>query len=257
MSISITAVVLTKNEEKNIGDCIKSLSSFDEILIIDDYSKDKTIGIIEGLKNKKVRIIQHALNGDFSQARNLGLKKAHNEWVMFIDADERVSDSLAYEISNAVYQSTDLRLGKKNGFYIKRKDFMWGRELEYGESGIKILRLVKKNEGKWEGKVHEVLKVKGKVGSLNNYLIHFPHTKISDFLKEINFYTDIRAENLYSKKVRVYWWSIISYPLGKFMVNYLFKKGFLDGMPGFVHALIMSLHSFLARGKLYLMWDKS
>lgn len=256
MSVSVTAIILTKNEEENIRDCIKSLSFCDEILIIDDYSTDQTLKIIDGLKNNKIRLIKHHLNEDFSYSRNLGLKEAKNEWILFVDADERVSDPLAFEISNAIYQSTDLRLGMKNGFYIKRKDFMWGKTLKYGESGIKILRLVKKNEGKWEGKVHEVLKVKGKVGSLNNYLIHFPHVQIADFLREINFYTDIRAEDLYSKKVKVYWWSIIIYSLGKFIVNFLFKRGFLDGLPGFVHALIMSFHSFLVRGKLYLLWNK-
>ena len=169
-----------------------------------------------------------------------------------MDADERVSSSLAFEISNAIIFSSEF-----NGFYIKRRDVMWKKELKYGESGnMHLLRLGKKGVGKWEGKVHEEWEVKGNIGKLKNPIMHFPHKTFQEFLKEINFYTTVRAEELYKKGAKANFLSILLYPLGKFLFNFLLKLGFIDGMPGLIVALAMSFHSFLVRGKLWLLWQK-
>lgn len=256
MSQLITAIILAKNEEKYIDRCIKSLSFCDEILVIDDYSTDATIEIIKRLNNKKIKVIQHSLNNNFSQARNFGLIKAQNEWILFIDADERVSEALAYEVSNAISNWTHGIENEYKGFYIRRFDFIWGKELKNGESGITLLRLGKKNAGNWEGEVHEEWKIKGKLGLLRNSIIHYPHQTVAEFLQEINLYTTIRAQELYDKKIRPYWWTIIIYPMNKFLINFFFKRGYLDGIQGLVFAIIMSFHSFLVRGKLWLMWNK-
>lgn len=246
----ISAVILTKNEEGNIADCLESLKWCDEIIVIDDNSEDETS---ELAKKMGASVYLHSLNNDFSQQRNFGLSKAKNDWVLFVDADERVTEALASEIKNQILKIKN----NYNGFYIKRKDFIWGRELKHGETGnIKLLRLAKKGAGKWEGKVHEEWKVQGKIGQLNNPLLHYSHQSMTDFLKEINFYTDIRARELYEKGVKVNFFSIIVYPKAKFFVNYFFKLGFLDGIPGFIFALVMSFHSFLARGKLWLIWQE-
>src|SRR3989338_3704487 len=131
----ISAVILTKNEKKNIKDCLQSLNWCDEIIVIDDDSEDKTVEIVKNLKlktqnyNSKLKIYKRSLNNDFSSQRNFGLSKAIGDWVLFIDADERVSKALALEISNLKSQISNL-----NGFYIRRRDFMWGRELRYGEA---------------------------------------------------------------------------------------------------------------------------
>ncbi|MBI4089150.1 MAG: hypothetical protein HY424_00405, partial [Candidatus Levybacteria bacterium] len=108
------------------------------------------------------------------------------------------------------------------------------------------------DSGLWKGKAHERWVVEGHLGILNNHLLHFPHQTIENFLEEINFYTDIRASELVSNHIKVYFWSIFLYPLGKFLVNYILKRGFMDGTAGLVFALIMSFHSFLIRGKLWL-----
>lgn len=257
MLLLISAVVLVKNEEKSIDKCIKSLDFCDEILIIDDYSKDKTVESIVKLNNQKVKIIPYSLDNDFSKARNFGLSQAKGEWVLFIDADEIVSDALAFEISNAIHQLTDQSLSENSGYYIKRKDLMWGKMLNYGEAGdMDLLRLAKKSAGEWQGKVHEKWEIAGKAGRLKNYVIHYPHQTVGEFINEINYYTDIRAQELYLKKVKTNWWSIIVYPCAKFVNNYIFKKGFLDGERGLIVALAMSFHSFLVRGKLWAMRDK-
>lgn len=246
----ISAVVLTKNEEKNIEKCLENLSWCDEIIVVDDDSQDKTVDIA---RKKGAKVYIHRLEHDFAAQRNFGLEKAKNDWVLFIDADERVSQALWYEIMARL----NTPFSPYVGYYLKREDVMWGKKLQYGETGnIKILRLAKKGAGSWKGKVHEVWKVKGKTDVLQKPLTHYPHQTVKEFLQEINYYSDLRAEELRKKKVRVSWFTILLYPKAKFVLNYLFKGGFLDGTPGLVFAFMMSLHSFLVRGKLWLLWQK-
>lgn len=241
----ISAVVLTKNEEDNIRDCLQGLSWCDEIIIIDDNSTDRTIKIAE---KANANIYVHPLRGDFSQQRNYGLDKAKGDWVLFVDADERVTPALWYE----VMQHTNSSIDSSDGFFIRRVDFMWGRKLMHGETGnIKLLRLAKKNAGKWDGTVHEQWKINGKTITLKNELMHYPHPDVTSFLKEINYYTELRARELHNKKVGVLLPAIILYPVSKFIVNYIIKLGFLDGIPGLISAFMMSFHSFLVRGKLW------
>lgn len=244
----ISAIILTKNEEKNIVDCIQSVEWCDEIIVIDDYSIDKTIDIIEKSQNRKVDVYKHHLNNDFSFQRNFALEKAKYEWVLFVDADERISNSLEFEILNMINATVE----NFQGFYIKRRDILWRKELRFGETGnSKLLRLGKKDSGKWIGLVHEEWKIGGKIGELRNPLMHYPHQKFYEFLNEVNYYTDIRAKELVDKKVKVSLWQIIIYPSAKFLQNYVFRLGFLDGLRGLIVAVMMSLHSFLVRGKIW------
>jgi len=241
----ISAVVLTKNEEKNIVDCLESLSWCDEIIIVDDDSEDRTAEIS---KKFSAKVFIRNLNSDFSKQRNYGLEKANGDWILFIDADERVSKKLKEEIESKIKND------KSSGYLIKRTDTIWGRKLKYGETGnIVLLRLARKNNGKWEGKVHEEWKIEGKIDILKSHLDHYPHPTISEFLKDINYYTDLRAKELFEKGVRSDFISILFYPVTKFLSNYFLKLGLLDGLQGLVFAIMMSFHSFLVRGKLWIL----
>ncbi len=250
--LGISAIILTKNEEKNIVDCLESLSFVDEIIVIDDYSKDRTTEVAENF-NPRIKIFQRALGGNFSEQRNFGLSKAKKEWVLFIDADERISSGLKEEITNFI-KSDDQTF---QGFELERRDILWGKQLKHGETGnIKIIRFAKKNAGKWTGKVHEIWNIKEQIGTLKMPLYHYPHQSIEEFLREINFYTDLRAKELYEKNVRVNFLKIIFYPKAKFLLNYFLKLGFWDGVEGLIFAIMMSFHSFLVRGKLWMLWQK-
>lgn len=246
--MKISAIIITKNEEKNIEACLHSLQWCDEIIVIDDNSTDKTVSLSE---KHNAKVYAHDLANNFSAQRNFGLEKAHGEWILFIDADERVSETLASEIQAVI------REANFSGFYIPRLDSMWGKVLRHGETGnMRLLRLAKKNAGKWTGSVHETWYVSGNVSTLKHPLMHYPHQTLTEFLQEINFYTTLRAEELYKQRVPASFWQIIAYPKAKFLQNYIFKQGFRDGMPGIVFALCMSLHSFLVRGKLWQLWQK-
>lgn len=244
----LSAVVLTKNEEKNIKKCLESLSFCDEVLVIDDYSSDK---IVQLAKSQGAKVFKQVLRGDFAAQRNFGLSKARGEWVLFVDADEIVSSALAEEIASNIQHPTS----STNGFYFRRKDKFLGRWLKYGEtSHVRLLRLGRKNAGKWQGKVHEIWQVKGKKKTLKNPLLHKRDLTTGQFLARLNFYSSIRAEQLYQQGIKTNIFLVTLYPLAKFFQNYFFHLGFLDGTCGFIFAMMMSLHSFLVRGKLWMMW---
>ncbi|HEX8965971.1 MAG TPA: glycosyltransferase family 2 protein [Patescibacteria group bacterium] len=245
----ITAVILTKNEGKNIETCIKSLQWCSEVVVLDDYSVDNTVAIAKKLGAK---VIKEKLHNDFSMQRNIALSFVSNEWVLFVDADEEVSRILADEIKKKILTENEI-----NGYYIKRQDTLWNKKLHFGENkDAWLLRLGKTGKGKWKGKVHETWEIKSPVGYLENVLDHYPHQTIKEFFEEINFYTTLRSEELYNNKIKTSWLQILFYTKGKFFQNYIIKLGFFDGIRGFISAVIMAYHSYLVRAKLWLLWNK-
>lgn len=256
--MKISAIILTKNEEKNLERCLNSLSFADEIIIIDDYSHDKTKELANRFKKKlNVLFLQKRLEDDFSRQRNFGLKKAKNQWVLFIDADEEISPSLFKEIDSLIPED------EITGYYLKRRDFLWGREVRFGEiNKIRnkgILRLVKKGSGRFIGKVHEefiFFKQKEKTKKLSGFINHYPHQTTKEFLQAINDYSTIRAKELFEKGIKPSLLPLILYPLLKFLLTYFLYLGFLDGAAGFVYSLMMSFHSFLVRAKLFQYYEE-
>jgi glycosyltransferase involved in cell wall biosynthesis len=244
----ISAVVLTKNEEKNLPQCLESLKWCNEIVVIDDNSTDKTPEIA---KKFGAKVFTHLLTNNFAQQRNFALRQAKSEWVLFIDADELVSPELKKEIQE------ETKTNQYDGFYLKRQDFWGGRSLRHGETArVKLLRLGKRNAGRWEREVHETWEIKGKIGELKNPLWHYPHQTLGEFIEHINFHSTLHAQVLKREGVKPSFLRLIFNPLGKFIQNYFFRLGFLDGTPGIIVALMMSFHSFLARAKLYFLWKK-
>lgn len=244
----ISAVILTENEEKNIEECIKSVSWCSEIIVIDDYSKDSTVKIAGECGAK---VFQRALNGDFAQQRNIGISKAKGDWILFIDADERVSPELGKEILNATFFSDPESICNIS---LKRVDFLWGRELRYGEvRNVNLIRLVKKGTGTWKRRVHEYWIGTGDTFVLSNPLLHYPHQTLREFIEGIDFYSTLHAQQKYEEGERSNLVKILLWPKLKFINNWIFNFGFLDGTAGFIHATLMSFHSFLAWSKLWLM----
>lgn len=243
----ISAIVLAKNEEKNIKECLKSVAFCDEVLVIDDNSQDSTREIA---KEMGAKVFVHALAGDFAAQRNFGLEKTSGEWVLFVDTDERVTPSLSEEIIQLVNNS----IIQYSGFYLKRIDMIWKKKLRYGEVGnVRLLRLARKGSGTWKRRVHEYWDVKGKIEELKNPLFHYPHQTLSEFIQDIDFYSTLHAQqkkddNEHSSIVKIILW-----PAVKFARNWIIRGGFLDGIPGLIHASLMSFHSFLSWSKLWIL----
>ncbi len=229
----ISAVVIARDEQKNIAKCLKSISWCDEILLIDDYSKDKTVDIARKLK---ARVYKRRLNKDFSKQRNYGLKKANGEWVLFVDADEFVSKDLAREIVKEIE-----KLKVADGYFIKRVGL-------FEES---LLRLGKKGSGFWSRSVHETWKINGKLGKLNSPLFHSYPVSLREYIKKINFYTNLHAECNIKEGKKATFLKIILYSTLKFFENFFLKKGFKKGEKGFVYSMFASFHSFLSWVKIW------
>lgn len=242
----ITAIILTKNEEGKIEKCLKSLLWCSEIIIVDDYSTDHTLEIAKKYTQK---IYKRKLNRDYSSQRNYALDQAKGDWVLFVDADEWVGTGLKNEIQNEIKNNK-----KVSGYYFKRSDYFLGRWLRYGEtSDVRLLRLAGKKSGRWTGKVHEVWEIKGETRQFSNPLFHYSHESILKFLTSINRYSDIISHEKVKNGTKVNLSDVILYPGGKFIQNYILKKGYRDGMPGLVIAVMMSFHSFLVRSKIYIL----
>ena len=245
--MSITAIILTKNEEANIEDCLRYLSFCNELIVIDDNSSDKTCQIA---KNFGAVVYKRELKNDFSAQRNFALEKGHYKWFLFIDADEVVSPELKQEIIDV----TEEKDNNVMGYYLKRKDFIWGKRIDHGETGNKtILRLARKSAGKWKRIVHEYWDVFGKKEILKNYLYHYPHPTLRIYLKEMNKYSTLHARANLNEHKKSSIIKIILIPKGKFIYNYIIKLGFLDGIQGLMISFMMSFHSFLSWSKLWMI----
>lgn len=243
--MNLSAVILTKNEERNIKNCIETLSFCDEIVVVDDYSLDDTVKIAKKLGGQ---VYQRLLKDDFAGQRNYALTKVKGTWVLFVDADERVPEALASEISNIKFQKSNVLAG----YYIKRIDYMWGKALHYGETArIKLLRLAKRSSGKWERRVHETWEIEGDTYTLKNPILHYPHPTLREFIADISEFSTLHAQANIQEGKRTTLVKIIIWPLGKFFYNFIYKLGFLDGLRGFIIATVMSFHSFLAWSKLW------
>ena len=186
----------------------------------------------------------YPLNNDFSTKRNYCLKIAKNDWSLFLDTDETPSPHLIKWLNHF----------DNKQYKIKRIDTFLNKKLLFGETGnFYITRLVNRKYGKFTGKVHEKWQTKKTIYKLNTPILHNSHQSLDSFLQKINFYSDIRAQELFDKKVKTNLFQIIFYPKAKFIQNYFIKLGFLDGTPGIINALGMSFHSFLVRSKLWHM----
>lgn len=244
----VSAIVLAKNEEGNIGECLKALRWCDEIVVIDDYSTD---GTAELAKKHGAKVFKRHLADDFAAQRNFGLEKAKGEWVLFVDADERVSKALACEIKQRITHAGPETVV----FCVRRVDVVWGRALKHGETGSSwLLRLAKRKAGvnRWKRAVHEFWDVDGCPDDLSEPLFHYPHQTLREFVSEVDYYSSLHAranlaEGKASSILKVIFW-----PRAKFISGWVFRMGFLDGMPGFMVAMMMSFHSFLAWSKLWL-----
>lgn len=222
--MNLSAVVLTNKDPKEINPTLDSVSFADETIILRDHPKHQP------------------LKGDFAAQRNLGLKRAQNDWVLFVDDDEIVTKELASEIKTAIAH-LDF-----DGYYIPRLDRYFGKTLRHGETGrIKIIRLGKKNAGKFTRPVHETWLIQGRVGELKNPLIHVRQELVSPFINRVILYGPIDAKALKEEGKHFSYWRLVFNPLAKFKVNYFLKLGFLDGYLGLFHAYLMSVQSLSIR----------
>lgn len=246
----ITLILNTKNEEENIKNnfyWLKEFPKINEIINIDDNSTDNTISEIKKLQSKtlKVHTYTRNLNHNFSSQHQFGISKSTNDWILWLDADEQPSVKLIEFINN-------IDSHRYHNYAFKRVDIFLGKQLKHGETSSQyFLRLFNKKHGKFKGMVHEIWDTNESVQNINLDIIHESHKTLRSFFNKINYYSEIRANELYQSGVKTNLFQIILYTKAKFILNYFIRLGFLDGTPGIILALGMSFHTFLVRAKLW------
>jgi len=240
---TISAVILSKNNARSLERALQSVQWCDARIVLDDNSTDDT---------QRIALKYHAeyvcspLSDNYAKQRNYGLTLAHTDWIFFLDTDEYVPEALMREIRAAVHT------GNCNGYMLKRTDIFMQKKLHHGETGYaRFLRLAKRDTGYWQRPVHETWSISGKIGTLKHSLMHTPHDSISSFLDKIIVYTTMEAQYRKRNGERFSLFKVLVYPVAKFFVNYILKRGFLDGFPGLAMAYMMSLHSCSVRVHMY------
>lgn len=244
----ISALVITYNEENNISDCLDTLMWCDEIIIIDSKSSDRTTNIASKF-TKKIFSVE---NLSFSEKKNLGVEKASYNWILCVDADERVTQNLKTEIRELL-NSTDKSL---NAYYIKRKSFFISKFIKYcGWYPDYVLRLFRKSDKVRfsEKLVHEKLLLDEKAGKLRSELIHYTDLDFEHYVNKMNLYSSYSAEEIFLDRKKPKIFSIIFRPVFTFIKMYFLKLGFLDGYIGLVLCTLSSIHVFAKYSKHYFL----
>lgn len=244
MSKRITAVIIVKNEEHQITYCLETLNWVDELVVVDTGSTDRTV---ELAKQFTPKVYEIEFKG-YGHAKNYGIKMATGEWILSIDADERIPPELRREIQNILREESD-----REGYYIARKPFFLGKPILHGGwyPGY-VLRLFKREKGFFNSRrVHEEVKLSGRVSYLRHPILHYTDPNLNHYLDKMNLFTSLAADELAEKGERFRLFRLLCNPPFMFLKMYLLKLGFLDGMRGFLVAVLSAFHVFVKYAKLW------
>ncbi len=227
-SPKISGLIITFNEEKNIREVLECLHFCDEIIVVDSFSTDKTIEIAQFFSN--VKIIQNKFE-DFTKQRNLALENANNDWILFLDGDERITKNLEQEILAEINKPTT-----KDAYYFYRKMFFEGKPIHFsGTRNDKNFRLFRKSKASYilDKKVHETLQVNGEIGFLKNKLLHYSVENYNAYRQKMLIYGKLKGEELFAKGKKYSAIAHYSKAFFKFFKSYFLQLGILDGKEGF------------------------
>lgn len=227
-SNKISALLITYNEVNHIDAVINNICFADEIIVVDSFSTDGTLEKLAAL-NQVTTITRKFKN--FADQRNFALQQASYEWVLFIDADERLTDELKTEIIVTINNPTDVA-----AFMVKRLYFFKKKRVRFsGFQTDTTYRLFKKDKVKYiEDKiVHEMPEINGKSGMLKHNMLHYCFDSAEHYKAKMEHYASLKALELFNKGKKANTFHFIFRPSYKFLVNYVFRLGFLDGKEGF------------------------
>jgi glycosyltransferase involved in cell wall biosynthesis len=242
MSEPLSAVIITRDAEPQLEDCLKSLSFADEILVVDSGSADATRAVAE---KYGARVIHQDWLG-YGKQKAFAAARARHPWILALDADERVTEELRREIQN------ELKGPRFHAYAMPRCNRFLGRWLRHGEGYPDwSLRLFHRDHAQWsDDPIHEKVVARGPVGRLGGDLRHETHTTIADYLAKQNHYTSLQAEQLHARGRRAGVAQLLLSPFFRFLKFYFLRLGFLDGVPGLVHIAIGCFNSFVKYAKL-------
>jgi glycosyltransferase involved in cell wall biosynthesis len=259
MPVPISAIVITKNEQEQLADCLASIAWADETLVVDSLSADGTLAIARRLAT---RAVQHEFK-DFADQRNFAQEQAQHDWVLFVDADERVSSELRDTI---IELARNDQLVQFNGYYLHRVQLFSGRwwpdpnkpylpanklAIEYYPQQKGHVRLLDRRLGKWERPLHEIIRIPKPHGLLRGVLYHNSTSNLSLTYEPLNRYSDIEAAHLHTMRNRASLTEAVFRGIRSFIYHYFFAGLFRYGGQGFLIAATSAYAKFLNYAKLW------
>jgi glycosyltransferase involved in cell wall biosynthesis len=245
---TLTVIILTLNEEHNIRACLESARWADELIVVDSGSTDRTVEIARSFTPK---VIDVAWEG-YGAARNHALTAASGDWILWLDADERVTPALAEEIRNLLRED-----GRSiNGYAVARRAYFLGRWIRHsGWYPGRVVRLFRRGTGHFsETRVHEQLHLDGASASTQHDLVHLTDPDLHHYFAKFNRYTSLAADDMAAAGRAFRLRDILLRPPFTFVKMYLLRRGFLDGFEGFILAVLSSAYVFTKYAKL---WERS
>lgn len=246
----LTAVVIARDEQEMIGDCLVSLKFCDEVIVVDSGSSDDTPEIA---KDRGARVVR-TQGRDYSAWRNAGLKAAKGDWVLYVDADERVTPLLKKEIEHTVSS-----LEAKSAYAIPRQNIYLGREMHYGGwGGDYVIRLFRRADlHRWRHPLHEEPDFRGEMGKLTNKLVHFSHRDLSSMLdKTLEFTAHEARLRFNANHPPVATWRIVRVMLTEFWLRFVKLGAWRDGVEGIIDGLFQVFNSFVIYARLWEMQQR-
>lgn len=249
--MKITGIVITKNEEKNISPCLESVCFLDEIIVVDSGSTDNTLELAKKFTD---RIFTPPIE-NVTQKRKFSLEKSSNDWIIFIDADERISTELKIELHSLQASPDEITV---SGYYINRKNYYFGKWVKhcgiYPDYHIRLFN--RKNSEITDRIVHEGIIVHGETARMNGHILHYTVDDMAHMIKKINYYSTMQSIEYFGNKKKVSKFMLVVKAISAFLRVYISRRGFKDGFRGFLVSLSDSLVNFLTNLKLLKLYNK-
>ncbi len=244
----LSVIVITRNEERNIVACLESVKWADDIVVVDAESKDATTALARQF-TQKVFIEPWK---SFSDAKTFAVSQSRYDWILWLDADERVTTDLAAEIQSRLASSPT-----QAAYSVPRRAYFLGRWIKHsGWYPGRVVRLFKKDRASFSpSAVHEGLNVRGAVGELRHDLLHFTDPNLYHYLAKFNRYTTLASKESFDAGKRFRRIDLFVRPPWIFVKMYIIRCGFLDGLPGLILALLSSAYVFTKYAKLWEAWN--
>ena len=241
----LSVVVITLNEEEKLEKCLDPVKWADELIVVDSFSTDGTLDIA---RRYTEMIFQNKWEG-FASQRTFGMEHATGDWILFLDADEYVTEPLNQRIQEILKTGSEF-----DGFKIHRVENFLGFPIRHGTLNPSYQpRFLRHNRGFWTGGAHAHFEVEGEMGLIHEDLYHDCHNSISDFITRIDSYTTVDARERQATGQRVGRLRILLSPLGMAWKCLIVKKGYKDGFPGLLFSLCMGIYSFMRLVKVWQM----
>lgn len=245
--MDLSVIIITLNEEKNLSRCLASLPEGCEIIVMDSLSSDATQTIA---RKAGAKVYEREFD-NYAEQKNAALKLANRNWVLSIDADEKLSPGLMERISRLCQTARESSNERVAAYRLRRELVFLGQKMRFGKTVDYPIRLFRKNRARFIGDIHERLEVKGAITRLRSGTItHYSYDDLSDYFEKFNDYTSRIAEKHLSEKRPMPGVSHLIRPWLEFFLRYVLRGGFLDGYAGYCYAYISSFYTFIKYAKL-------